>query len=161
MSAELNIYDAISYRRTGLGGFQAGSVTDPVAAVTVDGNFFDAQEFTLDEGESATVWTYSSAKPDFDVLRITADGDATVQVKTDKPTSTTDPTALGTYINYQSLPLKSYQPTYLAVDGYLVNLSATAKSTEPLTAGVDGRAYEVKVRNDGEDTITIKVVVAN
>ena len=51
-----------------------------------------------------------------------------VELKLDKPTSSTDDTAATTYVNYQTIQVESHAPLVLSADQGKVDVNATART---------------------------------
>lgn len=159
MSATLSVYWAVSLTENGMTR-QFGSLKTPVSSSTIDGDQTDTQEFTIAASTTVEVWAYSASKPDFSLMVIEPSATLEVQVKTDKPTSSTDDTAAGTYINYQTVQMEAHAPFMLSADQGKVDLSATAKSSSSI-AGTQGKVYAVSVRNNGTASASVKVTTIN
>jgi len=160
MSARLNFFYGITYTRDGVTR-EYGSMTQPVAEVSLDGDFADEQEFSIAAATTVTVYTYSAGKPDFALMVLEGDGPLDVELKLDSPTSTTDKTALGTYINYVGWEMDAHAPLVISSDQGRVQLSATARSSANIASATEGAVYEVKVRNNGTVTRALTVRMFN
>lgn len=160
MSAELNIYKAVTFTKGGV-TTEVGSLIEPCQTVTLDGDVNERRGGTLAAGEEVILWAWSSGKPDFAAVVIQADDILDVGIKADKPTSSTDSTALTTYVNYQTVQIESHGPFILTSDEARVSLSATAKSTTSLSSSTEGKVYEIKLRNNGADDVDYEAWIFN
>lgn len=159
MSATLNVYWAVVVTENGVSR-SFGSLLTPVSTSTIDGDQTDCMEFTVAASTTVEVWAYSASKPDFVLMVLEPSATLELQVKTDKPTSSTDDTAAGTYINYQTVQMEAHAPFLLSADQGKVDLSATAKSTSSIN-GTQGKIYAVSVRNNGTASASVKVTTIN
>lgn len=160
MSATLSVYWSAIVTENGVSR-EFGSLLVPVTTSTIDGDMTDELEFTVAASSTVTLWSYSASKPDFVLAVISTDGTVEVGWKADKPTSSTDDTALGTYINYQTVQVESHAPLFLSADQAKVDLSATAKSTSSIAASTQGKIYELQARNNGTASRVVKLRMIN
>jgi hypothetical protein len=160
MSAELNIYKAVTFTKNGV-TTEFGSLVTPCSTVTLDGDTNQRSGGTLAAAETIVIWAWTSGKPDFAAVVIQSDGILDVGLKLDKPTSDDDSTALTTYVNYQTFQIESHGPCILTSDQGRVSLSATAKSTTSLTSSTEGKVYEISLRNNGGTDVDWEAVIFN
>lgn len=160
MSAELSFYSGVVFTKDGQ-TTAFGSLSTPVKTVTLTGDVNRRNGGALAASTEVTLWMYSSSQPDFSALAIQSDGILDVEIKADKPTSSSDSTALGTYVNYQTVQIESHGWFVLTGDQARVSVSATAKSSSSLSSSTQGKVYEVKLRNNGTSTVNWEAVVFN
>lgn len=156
MSATLNFYWAATVTESGITR-QIGSLTRPVATNTIDGDLFDQLEFAIPASTTVTLWAYSTSKPDFVLAIIETDGAVDVELKLDKPTSSTDDTAATTYVNYQTIQVESHAPLVLSADQGKVDVNATAKNSSSI-AGTQGKVYEIRVRAGAARNVKLTMI---
>lgn len=160
MSAELSIYVGAVYTKDGK-SYQYGSLSVPVQVVTLDGDANLPMSGTLAASEEVTLWSWSSGKPDFTAIIIQSSDVLDLGWKCDKPTSDTDSTALGTYVNYQTIQIEGHGPHIFTADQARVSVSATAKSSTSLSSSTQGKVYEIKLRNNGSDDVDYEAHIFN
>ncbi len=169
MSATVNVYDALFLDGT-LNDDSVGSLETSVKAfnLTADTVRTVGEEISVAVGESVTIWEYSATKPYFDMIRLQCLGGAgylEVAIKSDAPTSSTDPIPLTTCISWNFIDLSCTAPLYLTSDEVIVNPVVgdghNDNSGVPLKwsdAGtVAGRVYKVMVRNPSTASAAVRL----
>lgn len=99
-------------------------------------------------GEEVTVWAYSASMQGFTYLALISDAFAQYTVVSDRPTSATDKTPLGTHVRTSILALDSIYDYPINERGYD-------------SAGVLGYVYEVKVKNPNAAALRVRVVIVD
>jgi hypothetical protein len=166
MSGELRNYLASTVVTGGITR-QFGSLVEAHQDAEIDGDVLDDASHTIPDSDATSValWTYSAAKPDFTQILIFPDGPIDLQIKYDKPTSSTVFTALGTHVNYAIVRLRAHAPHVIGSQDALVVANGATVQTAILGATVaEGRIYEITARKPAasdDDTVTARVVVVN
>lgn len=151
MSSTFRFFWAAGMTKDGL-DFENGSMVDPVLEVSLPGTYSQPKviPFTCPINTTLTLWAYSAGDPDFTCALIQSEGCLDGELKCDKPTSASDKTALGTYVNYNAFHVDEEAPHVITSQSVRVSLSATAKSSSSI-AGTAGYVYEIHIRNNDVD----------
>lgn len=166
MSGQLRNFFSVATIINGVARF-FGSLVEPHEDTSIAGDVLGDSTHTIPDstGTAVTLWSYTASKPDFTQIAIFPDGPIDLQIKYDKPTSSTVFTALGTHVNYAIVRLRAHAPHIIGSQDALVVANGATVQTAIIGATVaEGRIYEIKaikpVASD-DDTVTARVVVIN
>ncbi len=135
-----------------------GSITTPQqpTGTTITGKpIAQPKTFSLAAGASKLLWSYAN-DGDFSIFFAECSGFAWLAEKVDKYTSTTDPTPLGTAINYPKSAMSCAAPHIIDTMLRPVLTNQTTYAASAFTSAVAGRVYEIWIKNPS-DTDAIDV----
>ncbi len=109
--------------------------------------------------ETFTVWAYSASVQGFSALVLIPGGELYVSLKSDAPTSASNPAAAGTAVTRQKFAIGAHLPTVLSLSRGISNPSAAnhAGSDFADSGQVAANIYQVTVYNPSdEDDVTLE-----
>jgi hypothetical protein len=159
MSATLNVFMAAELLRDGepVSEFTPyGSTRNPIEPAAVDGYRVRAVTHRLAPGQSIQIYDRTTHGAFvFRALRAKG-GEADVSWKVDKPTSSSNDTALGTHINHPKKRLSCFAWETFTTDDARVHANQATYAGSPFPTLEDGLIYGMWVKNFS-NTVTIEV----
>jgi hypothetical protein len=120
------------------------------------------QTVTIGPEESYTVWAYSDVVEGFSLLLLQPSGELYVSLKSDAPTSASNPAAAGTAVTRQKFAIGAHLPTVLSLSRGISNPSAAnhAGSDFADSGQVAANIYHVTVYNPSEeDDVALRFIL--